>query len=389
MAQLSETDVIKALEGVQDPDLGKDLTELGMIKDIVIKEPKVALRVELTTPACPLKDVIGNSVKEAITTRLETIQEVDIEWSSQVRASFPTGNQLLPGVRNILLVASGKGGVGKSTISANIASALAQSGARVGLLDCDVYGPSLPTAFGIHTRPEGTEDQRILPAVKYGMKLMSMGMLLEEGQPVVWRGPMLDGAMKQFLGQVEWGELDYLVLDLPPGTGDVQLSLSRLVPQACALIVTTPQDIALADVKRAYNMFRQVNIEVLGLVENMSGFVCPSCGHHADIFLSGGGKKAAEEILKVDFFGEIPLTLDVAQFTDQGIPAVIEDPESSFSSQLKSIAGKVAQKFAIRSTETPESDSEKQPSEEEQKPAQSTKSQKEGSTPGSQGFSRL
>lgn len=348
MSQLTEAAVLGALVGVKDPDLGRDLTDLGMIKDIRIVGDRVSLTVDLTTPACPLKDVIGNDVKSAITMRLP-VKAVDVTFTSSVRSSMPTGSALLPTVKNVILVGSGKGGVGKSTISSNIACALAQTGARVGMMDADVYGPSLPTAFGVQgIRPEATDDQRILPVVKFGMKLMSMGMLLEEGQPVVWRGPMLDGAMKQFLGQVVWGELDYLVIDLPPGTGDVQLSLSRMVPQAFAVIVTTPQDIALADVRRAFNMFKQVNIKTIGVIENMSGFVCGHCGHKTEIFMSGGGKKAAKQF-GVELLGEVPLTEEVPGLTDRGTPFVIEAPDSPVSAELRSITGKIAQLVAIES----------------------------------------
>jgi ATP-binding protein involved in chromosome partitioning len=353
---LNEAAVISALKGVKDPDLGRDLTDLGMIKDILINGDRVSLTVDLTTPACPLKDVIENDVKTAITTKLP-VSGVDLTFTSSVRSSTPTGSVLLPSIKNVLLVGSGKGGVGKSTISVNIASALAQTGAKVGMLDADVYGPSLPTAFGIKgQRPEATEDQQIMPIVKFGMKLMSMGMLLEEGQPVVWRGPMLDGAMRQFLSQVKWGDLDYLVIDLPPGTGDVQLSLSRMVPQAYAVIITTPQDIALADVRRAFNMFKQVNIKTIGLVENMSGFICGHCGERTDIFLTGGGRKAAAEF-GIDLLGEVPLTVEVPGLTDRGTPFVIEAPDSSVSAVLREITGKVAQKIAIESAKRMEADS--------------------------------
>ncbi len=355
MANLNEAAVLAALKGVKDPDLGRDLTDLGMIKDIKIAGDRVSLTVDLTTPACPLKDVIGNDVKTAITTKLP-VSGVDLTFTSSVRSSTPTGSVLLPSIKNVLLVGSGKGGVGKSTISVNIACALAQTGAKVGVLDGDVYGPSLPTAFGIKgQRPEATEDQQIVPIVKFGMKLMSMGMLLEEGQPVVWRGPMLDGAMRQFLSQVKWGELDYLVIDLPPGTGDVQLSLSRMVPQAYAVIVTTPQDIALADVRRAYNMFKQVNVKTIGLVENMSGFICGHCGERTDIFLSGGGRKAATEF-GIDLLGEIPLTAEVPGLTDRGTPFVIDSPDSSVAGVLREITGKVAQRIAIESAKRMEAD---------------------------------
>lgn len=349
---ISQDDVLKALKGVQDPDLRKDLVDLGMIKDVKVEGSLCSLTVELTTPACPLKEKMAEDIRAAITSRIKPIHEVSINWSSNVRNSFPTGHDLLPGVRNIVLVGSGKGGVGKSTIAANIACALTQSGAAVGLLDADIYGPSVPTIFALRQPPETTADQRIVPTNKYGLKLMSMGLLLEEGQPVVWRGPMLDAALKQFLGQVQWGQLDYLVIDLPPGTGDVQLSLARLVPQSAAVVVTTPQDVALADVKRALNMFRQLNIKVVGIVENMSGFICGHCGERTDIFLTGGGKRAADQF-GVELLGEAPLSEQVVRLTDEGMPVVIEEPESAFSNELRSIAGKVAQWLAVESAKNP------------------------------------
>lgn len=346
---MTEQDVLKALEGVKDPDLNRDLVELGMIKNVVVDLPRIALTVDLTTPACPLKDVIKGDIEKALKSKIPAATNIEIEFTASVRRSMKTGSELLPGVRNVLLVGSGKGGVGKSTVAANIAIALRQTGASVGMLDADIYGPSVPTAFGLeNVRPEATSEQRIVPVEKYGLKLMSMGLLLDAGQPVVWRGPMLDGALTQFLGQVEWGDLDYLVIDLPPGTGDVQLSLSRLLPQAFALIITTPQDIALVDVARAVNMFKQVKLHVLGLVENMSGFICGHCGERTDIFLSGGGRRASERF-HINFFGEIPLSADVAQLTDAGTPVLLAQPDSTYAAILREICGGVARSIAVES----------------------------------------
>ena len=340
----SEADIKAALKGVQDPDLKQDLVDLGMIKDIRVDGGKIDLTVELTTPACPLKDKIGGDVKAALKAKLGA--EASVTFTADT-SRIQTASDLIPGVRNVVFVASGKGGVGKSTVAANLALALAESGASVGLLDGDIYGPSMPTMFAIHSQPQATPDQRIIPHQKLGLKIMSMGFLLEEGQPVIWRGPMLDSALKQFLGQVEWGELDYLIVDLPPGTGDVQLSLARMVPQAVAVVVTTPQDVALADVQRAIGMFGTVGVRVLGIVENMSGFICGHCSERTDIFGSGAGQRAAAKY-QLAFFGEVPLTAAVVAAGDGGEPILKAQPKDPASTALREISHKVAQHIAIQ-----------------------------------------
>ncbi|MBP9892981.1 MAG: Mrp/NBP35 family ATP-binding protein [Planctomycetes bacterium] len=337
--------ILAALKGVQDPDLHKDLVDLGMIKEPKADGANIELTVELTTPACPLKDQIGNEITAALKSKLNAAN-VKLNWTSNTSATNVTAKDLIPGVRNVIMVAAGKGGVGKSTVAANLANALAQHGAEVGLLDADIYGPSMPTMFGIHEQPIATEDQRIIPHVKFGVKVMSMGFLLAEGQAVVWRGPMLDSAIRQFLGQVEWGNLDYLVVDMPPGTGDVQLSLTRMVPTAQAVIVTTPQDVALADVKRAIGMFNTVKINVLGVVENMSGFVCSHCGKKSEIFGHGAGKRCADKY-GITYFGEIPLTEEVVKSGDNGKPILVSHPQDPASLALKDMAMRVAQQVAI------------------------------------------
>lgn len=347
----TEDQIIEALKGVQDPDLGRDLTELGMIRDVTSDGDSITLTVMLTTPACPLKDKIGGDVKDALTTRLGA-SSVTVNFDAETRATAPTQDDLTPGVKNILLIASGKGGVGKSTVAANVALSLAKSGAKTGLLDADIYGPSMPTMMGIHTQPEATEDKRIIPHEKFGLKIMSMGFLLEEGQPVIWRGPMLDSALRQFLGQVEWGDLDYLVVDLPPGTGDVQLSISRMATRAQAVVVTTPQDVALADVQRAIGMFKTVNIEVLGIVENMSGFVCSHCGEKTEIFGTGAGQRASEAY-GVEFFGSIPLTETIVVSGDSGTPILESHPDDAAATALQSVTGRVAQTIAIKADQQP------------------------------------
>jgi ATP-binding protein involved in chromosome partitioning len=344
----TENDIKGALKGVQDPDLKQDLVELGMIREIKAAGPGIELTVQLTTPACPLKDQISKEVKSALQTRLG-VKDVKVNFSADT-TRMQTASDLIPGVRNVVFVASGKGGVGKSTVAANLALALVESGASVGLLDGDIYGPSMPTMFGIHHQPTATDDKRIIPHVKLGLKLMSMGFLLEEGQPVIWRGPMLDSALRQFLGQVEWGELDYLVIDLPPGTGDVQLSLARMVPQGVAVIVTTPQDVALADVQRAIGMFGTVHVQVLGVVENMAGFICGHCGEKTDIFGHGAGARAAKKYGKI-FFGQVPLTAKVVASGDAGTPILASDPKDPAALALREISHKVAQQIAIHASQ--------------------------------------
>lgn len=341
----SKQEILAALKGVQDPDLHKDLVDLGMIKDVKSEGTGIELTVELTTPACPLKDQIGADIRQTLTRRLGA-GEVKLNWSSNTAATNLTAQDLVPGIKNVIMVAAGKGGVGKSTVAANLANALAQHGAEVGLLDADIYGPSVPTMFGIHEQPVATEEQRIIPHVKFGLKLMSMGFLLAEGQAVVWRGPMLDSAIRQFLGQVDWGNLDYLIVDMPPGTGDVQLSLTRMVPTAQAVIVTTPQDVALADVKRAIGMFHTVKVNVLGVVENMSGFICSHCGQRTDIFGKGAGRRCAEKY-GIAYFGEIPLTEAVVASGDSGKPILVSHPADPASLALKEFAMRVAQQVAI------------------------------------------
>ncbi len=339
----TEADIKAALAGVQDPDLKRDLVELGMIRDIAIDGDTVSLTIFLTTPACPLKEKLTNDVTNALKTRLGVTAKVKLDAdTSRTQNAQP----MIPGVRNVVLVASGKGGVGKSTVAANLAVSLAQSGARVGLLDADIYGPSVPTMFGLHEQPNATADQRIIPHRRHGLSIMSMGFLLQEGQPIIWRGPMLDSVLKQFIGQVEWGELDYLVVDLPPGTGDVQLSLASITPQAMAVVVTTPQDVALADVQRAIGMFHSVKIQVLGLVENMSTFICAHCGKGTDIFGSGAGERASKRY-GIPLFGKVPLTASVVESGDGGTPIVLGQPHDPAALALAEVSARVAQQIAI------------------------------------------
>jgi len=291
---IESSQILDALSHVIDPDLGQDLVSLNMIKDVAIDGDRVSFTVVLTTPACPLKEQIRSACVSAIQERVSANLEVDVDMTANVTSrARQTQTQILPGVRNTIAVASGKGGVGKSTIACNLAVALAGSGARVGLVDTDIYGPSIPTMFGLaDQRPRVNDDRQIVPLERFGVRLLSMGFLVDPDEAVVWRGPMVTGAVRQFLEQADWGELDYLVLDLPPGTGDIQLTLVQTIPLSGAVIVSTPQDVALADARRAIAMFRKVDVPVLGIVENMAYFTPPELPDKKFFLFGEGGAKA-------------------------------------------------------------------------------------------------
>ena len=354
----------QALSKVNDPELNKDLVSLGMIKQIQVEDGKVAVTVELTTPACPLKHEIKRSCEEAIR-QVEGVEQVEIELGARTRGvkSGTEAKDLLPGVKNVILVASGKGGVGKSAVAINLAAALAQRGAATGLLDADIYGPSIPTMMGVERPPATTQingEDKMLPVQAHGVGLVSIGFFVQPAQAVVWRGPMLHKALQQFLGDVHWGELDYLVVDVPPGTGDVHISLAGFIKATGAVLVTTPQAVALADVVRGRAMFHNVKIPVLGLVENMSYFVCDQCDKEHDIFSRGGGARAADK-LKVPFLGEIPILPEVRQACDDGVPVVVSDPQGpaaqAFGQLVDRLVGEIA-KRAVQSEEQAPTDSE-------------------------------
>ncbi len=339
---LQERDVLGALSRVMDPDLHADIVKLGFVKNLAIDGGKVSFKIELTTPACPVKDKL-QAEAEAVVKALPGVSQVTVQMTSQVR-SGPLGASkegLLPGVKNIILVGAGKGGVGKSTVALNLACALQRHGATVGLLDCDFYGPSLPIMTGINKKPVSEDGKNLEPLEAHGLKLMSIGFLIEADQALIWRGPMLQGALMQLVRDVKWGALDYLVLDLPPGTGDVPLTVAQQVRSSGAVLVTTPQDVALADVVRAKQMFDKLNIPVLGIVENMSQFICPHCGQGTHIFDHGGGKKAAE-MMGIPFLGEVPLDLQIRQGGDKGLPIVAEAPQSPQSLAFMGVAQQVA-----------------------------------------------
>lgn len=336
--------VLAALSKVQEPELHKDLVTLHMIRDLVIDGGKVALTVVLTTPACPLRGRIEKEVRQAVLA-VPGVTEVQVKMDASVPSDGrPRGLLKLP-VRNVVAVASGKGGVGKSTVAVNIAVALAQSGAQVGLLDADIYGPNVPTMMGVKRLPPQSNSGKLTPAEAYGVQLMSIGFMVKPGQPLIWRGPMLHSAIRQFLSDVEWGELDYLVIDLPPGTGDAQLSLVQSVPLSGGVIVTLPQAVSLEDARRGLEMFRELNVPILGVVENMSYLELPD-GSRMDIFGEGGGQKLAEDA-KVPFLGQVPMDPAVRIGGDGGIPIVVSQPDSAPAKALRALAEAIAARLSV------------------------------------------
>ena len=346
MPDRERLEILEALKSVQDPDLGRDIVSLGFVKDVKICGGAASVTIELTTPACPVKEQIKEQARAAILS-VPGIDEARVEMTAQVRSSGSREGGFLKGIKNIIAVASGKGGVGKSTVSANLAVALAQKGAAVGLMDADVYGPSIPTLLGITQKPAAGDDQRIIPVEQYGVKVISMGFFLPEDKAVIWRGPMLDKTVGQFLGGVQWGELDYLIIDLPPGTGDIQLSLCQKVPLTGAVVVSTPQDVALNVAQKAIIMFDQLNTPVIGIVENMSYYVCGSCGHREEIFGSGGARQVSQR-RNLPFLGEVPLSTNIRRRSDEGVPVVRADPQSEQAKAFVAVAENLAAQISIR-----------------------------------------
>lgn len=349
--------ILKALSNVQDPDLRRDIVTLNMVKDIRIEDNQIFVKINLTTPACPLKDNIKNDCIKEIQKVVGSNYSIQVEMGSSVTSHInEIKEKLLPGVKNTIAVASGKGGVGKSTVAVNLAVALAQDGANVGLIDADIYGPSIPLMLGVKEQPkmigENPDNAKLLPLERYGVKLMSIGFLIDDNTPVIWRGPMASGAIKQFMSDVLWGELDYLIFDLPPGTGDIQLTLVQTIPLTGAVVVTTPQDVALIDARKAIKMFEKVNVTILGLVENMSYFIAPDTGKRYDIFGNGGGRKAAQE-MGIPFLGEIPINPLIREGGDTGKPIVIADPDCEETKKVFEIARNMAAQISIRNINTP------------------------------------
>jgi len=342
----TEAQVLEALGKVMDPELGKDLVTLKMIRNIRVEGPKVAFDLVLTTTACPLKKELEENSRNAVL-GLPGVEKVEVKVGAEVPKSKGLPQKApIPGVKNTIAVASGKGGVGKSTVAVNLALSLAKTGAKVGLLDTDVYGPSIPLMMGVHETPQATPEEKLVPIESHGLKLMSVGFMLDEETPLIWRGPLVMQLVKQFLQNVLWGELDYLVIDLPPGTGDVQLTLVQTIPLTGAVVVTTPQDIALLDARRAIRMFGEVKVPIIGIVENMSYFVCPHCNEKTEIFSHGGGEKTSERY-NVPLLGGIPLDTAIREGGDTGNPIAITNPDSPHAGAFMDIACKVASRISV------------------------------------------
>lgn len=341
--------ILEALKVVHDPDLHRDIVSLGFVQNVQITGDRVKFDVVLTTPACPVKGALHDEARAAVMA-LPGVKDVDINMTFSVASSRGGGTkeQLIPLVRNVVAVASGKGGVGKSTVATNIAIALGQTGARVGLVDADIYGPNIPLMMGFREKPElyGNENNKIIPLIRYGIKIMSIGFFIaEDDNPVIWRGPMVHGAINQFLRDVDWGELDYLIVDLPPGTGDAPLSLSQLVPVAGVVIVTTPQDVALQDVVKGVAMFEKLSVPIAGVIENMSSFVCPHCGETTEIFGHGGGQRVSEKY-GIPLLGRIPLDVRIRTGGDEGEPVVLAAADSPLAEAFRSTANQMAARIS-------------------------------------------
>jgi ATP-binding protein involved in chromosome partitioning len=338
--------VLNALRAVVDPDLRKDIVTLGFVKNVEIGPDRVTFAIELTTPACPVKDQMQAQAVAAV--RALGVADVDVTMTANVQSASmsDTGRTPLPGVKNVIAVGAGKGGVGKTTVSVNLALALAKCGSRVGVLDGDIYGPNVPIMLGLRQTQLGTDGKRIVPAERYGLQVVSIGFLTSDDAPVIWRGPMLHGAIQQFFREVAWKDLDYLIVDMPPGTGDVALSLSQTVPVVGAVVVTTPQQVSLADSRRAVRMYQKLNIPTLGLVENMSYYACPSCHHESDIFGHGGGEELAGQ-MDVPFLGRLPIYQPIREGGDNGVPLVVAEPESAAARAFLTVAEQTAARVSI------------------------------------------
>jgi len=346
MSLVTHDAVMAALGTVQEPELGGDLVTRQMVKDLVIDGATVAFTIELTTPACPLKDEIETRVHTALDPI--GVESISLTWGSMVRRAAPrTAEQLLPGVKNVIAVASGKGGVGKSTVAVNLAVALARDGAAVGLLDADITGPNVPIMLGLDGQPGKSVEEKILPLSRHGVKAISIQFFVPAGQPIIWRGPLVGGAIQQFLRDVDWGELDYLVIDLPPGTSDAQLTLAQAVPISGAVLVTTPQEVALLDVEKALAMFKRMSVPVIGLVENMTALMCPHCGEPIELFGRGGGERFARDH-GLEYLGGIPLDVTVRQGGDVGVPAVAQREPGPAAAALTHLARTVAARMSVR-----------------------------------------
>ena len=351
--------VLNALRVVVDPDLRKDIVSLGFVKDLTVADGRAAFTIELTTPACPVKDQMREQAMQAV--RALGIADVQVQLSAKVRAAAAIESSRPPvaGVRNVIAVGAGKGGVGKTTVAVNLALSLARCGSRVGLLDGDVYGPNVPIMMGLHTQL-GTDGNRIVPAEKYGIQVVSIGFLTSDDAPIIWRGPMLHQVVQQFVRDVAWTDLDYLIIDMPPGTGDIALSLSQTVPVAGSIVVTTPQQVSLADSRRAVRMYQKLNIPTLGIVENMSYYTCPNCHFETDLFGHGGGEALATA-LEVPFLGRLPIYQPIREGGDTGVPLIVAEPASAAAKAFLTVAERAAAQISIAAHKTAEANKGKIP----------------------------
>jgi ATP-binding protein involved in chromosome partitioning len=342
----TEQTVLDSLRQIIDPDLKKDIVTLGFVRDVKIAGGDIAFRIVLTTPACPVKEQMEAQATEIVRS-LDGVTSVKVTMDAEVPQGRGVANNVaIPGVKNIIAVSSGKGGVGKSTVAVNLAVALAADGAKIGLMDADVYGPNVPMMLGTGYDQPDVVDNKLKPIEAHGIKMISMAVLVPPDKPMILRGPMLHGVVRQFLSDVNWGELDYLIVDMPPGTGDVQLSLAQLVPVQGAVLVTTPQEVSLSDVRRAVKMFEQVNVPVLGVIENMSYFIAPDTGNRYEIFGRGGGHKLCAEY-DLNFLGEVPMGMEVREGGDTGVPVVVSFPDSPQSAAFRHVAEEVARQVSI------------------------------------------
>src|SRR5438552_5973719 len=350
--QVEQTSVLEALKVVRDPDLQRDIVSRGFIKELKIDGGRVAFTLELTTPACPVKDQMREQARAAVLA-VPGVSSVDVTMTARVREAVggDSTRSPIPGVKNVIAVGAGKGGVGKTTVAVNLAIALAKCGGKVGIIDADIYGPNVPIMLGMKGQLT-TDGQKIVPAEKYGLQVISMAFLTGDDAPIIWRGPMLHGALQQFFREVRWVDLDYLVIDLPPGTGDVALSLSQSVPVAGAIVVTTPQQVSLADTRRAVAMYKKLNIPPLGIVENMSYFACSNCGHGEDMFGHGGGERMAAE-LNIPFLGRVPIYQPIREGSDAGVPLMISEPGSPAAQAFMATAERTAAQVSIASFNRP------------------------------------
>ena len=352
--------VLSALKAVVDPDLRRDIVSLGFVKNLALDQGRVSFTIELTTPACPVKEQMREQATAAVRA-LPGVVDVAVQMTASVRSvSAPeTGRTPLPGVKNVVAVGAGKGGVGKTTVAVNLALALAHCGSRVGILDGDIYGPNVPMMLGLNTQLT-TDGKQIVPAEKYGLQVVSMGFLTQEDAAVIWRGPMLHGAIQQFFRDVAWHDLDYLIVDMPPGTGDVALSLSQTVPVAGAILVTTPQQVSLADTRRAVRMYQKLNIQPIGVVENMSYFACTNCHHESDIFGHGGGEALAST-MQVPFLGRLPIYQPIREGSDSGVPLIVSEPGSPAGRAFMTVAERTAAQLSIAAHKVAEANKGKIP----------------------------